>query len=234
MRHCNAKIDLPTRSCLNRFLHRSDRAIASHRYQFCFRAILEAVDKALVKAVRAVGSKKDEISGLQFDIGDLEDDIGNALDEYAGEELGDELLGLGGRVSSGQKVDVRWTAFDADRDKAAASNVTPAVRKQSLEAAGNAWSLRGNAPVGADAHGYASRSVTTLGQRVEALAISAGPDAWRQRYAEVCGLGNDVTSVHTCGFTPPARHRWSIGAFSRARVSSLLGACGCRLPIDAT
>ena len=162
-----------------------------YRYQFCFRAILEAVDKALVKAVRAVGSKKDEIAGLQFDIADLEGDIGHALDNYAGEALGDELLAIGGRVSGGVKADVRWSAFDASRDKASASNVPPAVRRKSLEAAENQWHLRGNVPVGADAQGYASRSVTTLGQRVEALAISAGPDAWRKRYAEVCGLGGD-------------------------------------------
>lgn len=155
------------------------------QYQFCFRAILEAVDKALVKTVRAVGSKKDEIGGLQFDLGELEGDIGNALDSYAGDGLQDELLAIGGRVSSGVKVDVRWSAFDAARDKASASNVPPSVRRKSLEAAENQWHLRGNVPVGADAQGYASRSVTTLGQRVEALAISAGPDAWRKRYAEV-------------------------------------------------
>jgi len=155
------------------------------QYHFCHRAILEMIEKSLVKCVRAVENKKDDIMKLQFDVVELEEDIGAALDDYGGEANAAALLQLGAQISKGVRADVRWTAFDGKRDKKVAAKVPTEVRTDSLQQAGNMWKIRGNVPFSAEEKGYARRTVTTLSDRVEALAISASPETWKARYAEV-------------------------------------------------
>lgn len=158
------------------------------QYQFAFKTILDGLDKAIARTVRAVQNKSDEIAQVAANIEELEYEITEAIDEYGGAEFGEELEELGNQVGKREiKADVRWSAFNPETDKAAATKVPAAVRKEALGAAPDMWRARNNVVFTAAEKGYEGAHRVGLMGRVEALSASAAPDAWRQKYAEMSG-----------------------------------------------
>ena len=51
------------------------------RYQFAFKTILDGLEKAVARTVRAVQNKSDEIAQVAANIEELELEIGEAMDE---------------------------------------------------------------------------------------------------------------------------------------------------------
>eukprot|EP00037_Helgoeca_nana_P025209 m.273273 g.273273 ORF g.273273 m.273273 type:complete len:710 (-) comp26882_c1_seq1:256-2385(-) len=160
------------------------------QYQFAFKTILDGLDKAIARTVRAVQNKSDEIAAVAANIEELELEIGEAMDEYGGAEFGDDLEALGEQMGTNVKrvqADVRWSAFNPEADRAPAARVPSSVRKQALDAAPDMWRARNNVAFTAGEKGYENEHRVGLVGRVEALSVSASPEAWRSRYAEMAG-----------------------------------------------
>lgn len=70
------------------------------RYQFAFKTILDGLEKAVARTVRAVQNKSDEIAQVAANIEELELEIGEAMDECV-------II-----VAYGERGDDRWNELD--------------------------------------------------------------------------------------------------------------------------
>eukprot|EP00039_Didymoeca_costata_P013752 m.213834 g.213834 ORF g.213834 m.213834 type:complete len:219 (-) comp15865_c0_seq14:650-1306(-) len=125
----------------------------------------------------------DVLQNAQYDLDELQADIAETLDSYVGDNQ-DQFLTLGRKAGKGVVPDARWSSFDKDEDVKTAASVPTEVRAESLAHSTDLWRVRGNVPMGAEQQGYASSNAAGLEPRVQSLALSAGPDAWRARYQE--------------------------------------------------
>ena len=166
------------------------------QYQYCHRAVKDALQKHIASTVRAIKKKSgDVLEQAKYDLEELQVDIAETLDAYVGDERGEEqFLTLGRKTGRGIIADIRYTEFDKDADVAVASTVPPDVRAESLAASQDLWRVRGNVPMSAEEHGYFPNDANDLGSRVQSLQIQTKPDAWRKRYQEVAD--NWVSEVY--------------------------------------
>ena len=172
-------------------LQRNFMVQALVQYQFIFKALTDGMNKSLVRSVKAVrrmnaGDEDAFLSAAVEGLDEIEQEIGDALDGYTGQEHTEALLSLGREAGKSNliKPDVRWTAFDASTEVKAAAAVPTKVRRDSLKAAQDVWRVRGNVPDPTH-EGYKEDSAAALPARVQSLAINTAPDAWRARYVEV-------------------------------------------------
>eukprot|EP00041_Stephanoeca_diplocostata_P039777 m.1637763 g.1637763 ORF g.1637763 m.1637763 type:complete len:695 (-) comp26195_c0_seq1:2595-4679(-) len=161
------------------------------QYQFCFKTILDGLEKAMVRTVRVVQHKSDEVQNLQYDIEELQGDISEA---YAGyndvgteEPYGEQLEAMQQQVQGSRKPDVRWSAFNREEDLRVNQHVPGSMRIDALASQQDAWRSRDNVPIDTQEKGYDGKHQANLLARVDSLAINSDPDAWKTRYAEVAG-----------------------------------------------
>eukprot|EP00039_Didymoeca_costata_P013755 m.214080 g.214080 ORF g.214080 m.214080 type:complete len:380 (-) comp15865_c0_seq46:115-1254(-) len=153
----------------------------------------------------------DVLQNAQYDLDELQADIAETLDSYVGDNQ-DQFLTLGRKAGKGVVPDARWSSFDKDEDVKTAASVPTEVRAESLAHSTDLWRVRGNVPMGAEQQGYASSNAAGLEPRVQSLALSAGPDAWRARYQEAAATWVSEMYDVTAALNPIESRTMSLAA----------------------